>query len=711
VITAATSLGATNATSGNITLNQTNLVAAFSATNNVGNVAFTDGQALVISGTGITANGVTLSATALTISQAIGAGAGTVSLTTTGSGVTNTLAASISATSATWTATAGSNTYNITTVKSPTALNTSGAGNTFNVSSSAPASTGNLAAITSPLSINVGTGSGNQLVVGDAGDTSSSTATITNGSITGFAPAAINYSATTGNFTHGATNDGILLIGSTTAAKTFVVQSTLAGSTTKISGGQSVTIDVGATPVANNGQLDALTGLLTVTGGGGANSLYFNDHGASAAGRYTVTATLVSKAAPSLFAGVVYDGTIGSLAIDGTDQPDQFTVAPSASTTFAFNGLLPGASPSGTQNVISLVTGGLAGINFTSSGLGRGTWTFGSGQKPVQFQNFGYFSPGMPIAAVSTAADGKVNVFDITTGALKFQLTPFSDFRRVQVITGDVTGDGNPDVIVAPDGGITPTVKIYDGVTGALLNSFNAFPANYGGIGVRLAVADVNGDGHNDLIVGAGPRSLPQVRVLNGTTLLSASPAQIGPTINALDAGFRSGVTVAAADLMNSGKAQVIVGAGMGLTPTVNVYDFNGSGYTLLKSFNAFANSFRGGVYVAAADLAGTGTGRQIIVSAGSGSLSTVNVYSSSNLLSAAALAQTTSFQAFDSGYAAGVRIAAFDGLGLGVVPVWASGTAKTVRLASFTSSSLPPAVVDALFSVNINLRAGAYIG
>jgi hypothetical protein len=605
---------------------------------------------------------------------------------------------------------AGGNTYNIATVTSSTAINTSGSNNTFNISSNAPTNTGNLAGITSPLSINVGSGGSNQLVISDAGDSAPGTAIITSGSIAGFAPAAINYSATSGNFTHGSTNDGILLIGSSTAAKTFVVQSTRAGSTTKISGGPTVTIDVGSTLLANNGRLDQLTGLLTLTGGIGSNLLYFNDHGASTAGNYTVTPTLVKKVLPTSFAGVAYDATFSSLSFDATDLADQFTVTPSFSTSFSFNGMLPNASSSGPQNSISLVTAGLFGIALNTTTFGRGAWTFTSGQKPVQFQNFGSFSPGDPINAVGAAMGGRVDVFDTITHELKFTLTPFPGYTGgVQVATGDINGDGFNDLIVAPSGGLAPTVKIFDGATGAPLNAFNVFSAGFHG-GVNLAYADINGDGKKDLVVGAGPGMLPQVRVLDGKTLLSATPAQIGPVINAFASTFTGGVNVAAADLTNSGRAQVIVGEGAGGSPTVNIYNFSGTSYTLLKSFNAFTASFRGGVYVAAADLTGSGTGRQLIVSAGAGFLPMVNVYSSANLFKSAPLQQTTSFLAFANTYTGGVRIAAQDGLGIFMIPASTNST-KSVRLASFTSPSLQPTVVDALFSTDINLGLGGYVG
>ncbi len=162
------------------------------------------------------------------------------------------------------------------------------------------------------------------------------------------------------------------------------------------------------------------------------------------------------------------------------------------------------------------------------------------------------------------------------------------------VAAGDVNGDGFADIIVGADRGAGPQVQVIDGRTFNLISSFYAFSSGFTG-GVRVAVGDVNGDGLADIIVGAGPGGGPQVNVYDGATL------NLIASFYALSAGFTGGVYVAAGDVNGDRIAEIIIGAGAGGGPQVGV--FNGSG-ALLSSFFAFA---AGGSAAAATGTAGIG--------------------------------------------------------------------------------------------------------
>jgi hypothetical protein len=126
---------------------------------------------------------------------------------------------------------------------------------------------------------------------------------------------------------------------------------------------------------------------------------------------------------------------------------------------------------------------------------------------------------------------------------------------------------------------------------GTELRNFLAFDAAFSG-GVFVAAGDVNGDGLADIVTGAGAGGTPQVRVWNGSSGLELRSFLAYPP------AFAGGVRVAAGDLNDDGKADVITGPGPGGGPHVRVWD--GAGGAEIGGFFPYSASFSGGVYVAA---------------------------------------------------------------------------------------------------------------
>jgi hypothetical protein len=177
----------------------------------------------------------------------------------------------------------------------------------------------------------------------------------------------------------------------------------------------------------------------------------------------------------------------------------------------------------------------------------------------------------------------------------------------VNIAVGDVNGDGIPDIITGAGAGGGPHVKVFDGMTGAVIRSFYAYSVGFGG-GVNVAAGDVTGDGVADIITGAGAGGGPHVKVFDGTSLA------VYQSFYAYSSTFGGGVAVAAGDLDGDGFADVITGAGSSGGPHVKV--FSGADNSLLRNFFAFSPGFTGGVRVGAEDVNGDGT-PDIIVAAG----------------------------------------------------------------------------------------------
>ena len=292
-----------------------------------------------------------------------------------------------------------------------------------------------------------------------------------------------------------------------------------------------------------------------------------------------------------------------------------------------------------------------------------------------------------------------VRAFDSNTHALKFNITPYeSNFRGgVRVATGDVNGDGVPDIVTAPGAGRQAQIKVFDGASGQLLagpvGAFLGFEKTFLG-GVYVAAGDVNGDGLADIIVGRGSGK-SEVRVFSG-----ASGSQLS-SFFAYAPNFGGGVYVAAGDVNGDGFADIITGPGAGNSaPQVKV--FNGLTDSLIASFLAYSPSFHGGVFVAAGDVDGDGRA-EIVTGAGPGGAPQVKVFS------AATLKAIDSFFAYDPSFHGGVRVAVGDVNGDGradIITGAGNGAAQKVR--AFDGLSL--AVLDSFFALDPKAGKGLFV-
>jgi serralysin len=186
----------------------------------------------------------------------------------------------------------------------------------------------------------------------------------------------------------------------------------------------------------------------------------------------------------------------------------------------------------------------------------------------------------------------------------------------VHVAGGDVNGDGFDDILAAAGAGGGSHVRVFSGLDGRELMSFRAYPLLNGPIDV--ASGDVDGDGRADIITAAGSGGGPHVKVFSG-----ASGEEI-TSFFAFDPSFTGGVSVAAGDVDGDGRDEIIAGAGAGALPEVRVFRSDGE---WLSGFLAYGASFTGGVAVAASD--GNGDGRaEIITGAGPGGGPHVKVFS-----------------------------------------------------------------------------------
>ena len=206
-----------------------------------------------------------------------------------------------------------------------------------------------------------------------------------------------------------------------------------------------------------------------------------------------------------------------------------------------------------------------------------------------------------------------------------------------------------------------PAVNVYSGLDNSTMNTFFAFEEGFTG-GVQTAVADVNNDGISDLIVGAGPGGGPRVIVYNGATNFATQLFDFF----AFSTSFTGGVDVAGGDFNADGFADIVVGAGPGGGPQVNIFD--GRTGNVLTQFFAYDQSFRGGVTVAVGDIDGSSF-NSVITGAGAGGGSHVKSFRNSRFFDIDAarilpgnqsitMNQTGEFFAYELSYTGGVQVA-----------------------------------------------------
>jgi uncharacterized repeat protein (TIGR01451 family) len=195
----------------------------------------------------------------------------------------------------------------------------------------------------------------------------------------------------------------------------------------------------------------------------------------------------------------------------------------------------------------------------------------------------------------------------------------------VRVAAGDVDGDGRDEIITAPGPGGGPHVKVWKvlGTTASPVAEFLAYPAGFTG-GVFVAAGDIDGDGRAEIVTGADAGGGPHVRIWK----VAGSAATELASFFAYPAGFTGGVRVAVADLTGDGRGDIVTAAGPGGGPHVKAFD----GVTLAqtRSFFAYDPGFTGGVFVAASRISGVGS--VIVTGAGAGGGPHVQVFDVSSV-------------------------------------------------------------------------------
>lgn len=175
------------------------------------------------------------------------------------------------------------------------------------------------------------------------------------------------------------------------------------------------------------------------------------------------------------------------------------------------------------------------------------------------------------------------------------------------VACGDVNGDGRNEIVVTAGkgGGAQVTVHRADGT---IIANFFAYDKNTFRNGIKVAVADINNDGREEIITGPEYGS-PHIQIFE---IRPNEIRRLTPGFYAFHPDYKGGVSVSGLDINGDSRKEIMIGVGQEATPLVRI--FNQDGSVILKEFYAYALNFQGGVNVGGGDVDGDSVDEVLVI-------------------------------------------------------------------------------------------------
>lgn len=295
-------------------------------------------------------------------------------------------------------------------------------------------------------------------------------------------------------------------------------------------------------------------------------------------------------------------------------------------------------------------------------------------------------------------------------GSVRFTARPFGDSYTggVRVATGDVTGDGVPDVVAGTNGNTYAQVRVIDGATGKVRPE-QLFGQSWHYGAVSVATGDVTGDGVADIALGTDEGG-PRAQVIRGGDFAKLADFKAGPRTN-----YWGRTQVALGDVNGDHIADLMVA---GLYPNgSHVSGYNGQslrpGTAPTRVFNEFTldGTFANSLFLAAGDINGDGRA-DVIVGSGAYGTPKVVAFSGKQLAESNTRVKLADFVPEGATSTTGIRVAVRDVDGDGVADIL---TASGERATIFRGGNLPavgtrPPVVRS-FDPFPDINAAVYVG
>jgi hypothetical protein len=196
--------------------------------------------------------------------------------------------------------------------------------------------------------------------------------------------------------------------------------------------------------------------------------------------------------------------------------------------------------------------------------------------------------------------DPRVTVYSDDKGTVAYSFYAYNRALHksgIRVAVADLNGDGLPEVVTVNGGRGHARVKVFDGRDADLVLTFDGFEQKVTEWGYFVAAADLTADGRALVAIAPDTGGPPLVEVYD------LAAGKLVGTVQAFGRNFTGGVRLAWGDINGDGAPDLVTAHGPGqLASGVRVFDGNQLDRVLLE-FHGVDQNYKGGLFVAAADL------------------------------------------------------------------------------------------------------------
>ena len=220
---------------------------------------------------------------------------------------------------------------------------------------------------------------------------------------------------------------------------------------------------------------------------------------------------------------------------------------------------------------------------------------------------------GSPYIITDVDSDGKRDLVYTSKGKVFLQLangtkrefTPYRGFTgNLNFVVGQMDRDTPHEIAVVQASGAVPQVKVFD-IDAKERFAWYPYSRSFKG-GASIALGDWDGDGLREIVVAAGFGGGPHIRSYK------TDGKDWRGSFFAYPAAQRAGAFIALGDIEADGKAELLVGSGPGLPPSVRLFDAKQQRVSEVVIGNA---PVKDGVQIRAADLDGDGKAELLVPS------------------------------------------------------------------------------------------------